>query len=387
MASFKQYTLNNGNKRWKFQIYLGTHPVKGTPIKTTRGGFKTKREAQIALAQLQTNFEKNDRELTNQEKITFSDLYDLWLKQYRLKVKPSTVATSRRFVENYALKYFGSLKLDKINVRYCQKIVNLWHDQYKQYHYFRKVVGQILQFGVQMELIDSNPMRKTILPRKKEVEEFPNFYTKEQLEVFFECLEKHTNEVSRTSTKIFTFFRLLAFTGMRKSEVLALQWKDIDIFNRKLTIGKTLAIDEHNQIIIQEPKTISSQRVIALDANTIKVIEQWRYNQKEWYFKFGYNTSKDTQFLFTNKFNELYYPQAPNDWLYNILKKYNLPKITLHGFRHTHASLLFESGASVKEVQERLGHKDVKTTMNIYTHVTPEKIKETGERFANYVNF
>lgn len=387
MASFKQYTLNNGNNRWKFQAYLGTHPVKGTPVKTTRSGFKTKKEAQIALAQLQTDFEQNNRELTNQEKITFSELYDLWLKQYRLKVKPSTVATSRRFVENYALQYFGKLKLDKITVRYCQEIVNLWHDQYKQYYYFRKVVGQVLQFGVQMELIDSNPMRKTVLPRKKEVEVFPNFYTKEQLEVFFEHLESHTEQVSRTSTKFLTFFRILAFTGMRKSEVLALQWKDIDIFNQKLTIGKTLSMDEHNQIIIQVPKTISSQRVIALDVKTIKIIEQWRYNQKEWYFKFGYNTSKDTQFLFTNKFNELYYPQAPNDWLYNILEKYDLPKITLHGFRHTHASLLFESGASIKEVQERLGHKDVKTTMNIYTHVTPEKVRETGERFAKYVNF
>ncbi|MEG2937970.1 MAG: tyrosine-type recombinase/integrase, partial [Vagococcus sp.] len=175
-----------------------------------------------------------------------------------------------------ALQHFGKLKLDKITIRYCQEIVNLWHEQYKQYHYFRKVVGQVLQFGVQMELIDSNPMRKTLLPRKKEVEEFPNFYTKEQLEVFFECLESHTEQVSRTSTKILTFFRILAFTGMRKSEVLALQWKDIDIFNQKLTIGKTLAMDEHNQIIIQEPKTISSQRVIALDVKTIKVIEQWR---------------------------------------------------------------------------------------------------------------
>ena len=147
MASFKQYTLNNGSKRWKFQAYLGTHPVKGTPVKTTRSGFKTKKEAQIALAQLQTDFEQNNRELTNQEKITFSELYDLWLKQYRLKVKPSTVATSRRFIENYALQHFGKLKLDKITVRYCQEIVNLWHDQYKQYHYFRKVVGQVLQFG------------------------------------------------------------------------------------------------------------------------------------------------------------------------------------------------------------------------------------------------
>ena len=83
----------------------------------------------------------------------------------------------------------------------------------------------------------------------------------------------------------------------------------------------------------------------------------------------------------------MYYPQAPNDWLYNIHEKYDLPKITLHGFRHTQASLLFESGASIKEVQGRFGHKDVKTTMNIYTHVTPEKVRETGEQFAKYVNF
>ncbi|WP_308858904.1 tyrosine-type recombinase/integrase [Brochothrix thermosphacta] len=140
-------------------------------------------------------------------------------------------------------------------------------------------------------------------------------------------------------------------------------------------------------MIIQEPKTKSSQRVNMLDRNTILILQQWRLNQKEWYLKAGYNTSKEDQFLFTNKFNELYYPQAPNDWLYNILEKYDLPKITLHGFRHTHASLLFESGASIKEVQERLGHKDVKTTMNIYAHVSPEKVKETGERFASYVNF
>ena len=66
---------------------------------------------------------------------------------------------------------------------------------------------------------------------------------------------------------------------------------------------------------------------------------------------------------------------------------YELPKITLQSFQHTHANLLFESGANLKEVQDRLGHKDVKTTMNIYVHVTHEKMKETGERFANYVNF
>lgn len=319
--------------------------------------------------------------------MTFKELYDLWIPQYRLKVKPSTVATSRRFIESYALEHFGNMKIENISVRYCQKIVNLWHEKYKQYHFFRKIVGQVLQFGVQMELLENNPMRKTILPRKKEVDTFPNFYTKEQLEIFFKCLNNHIETSGRTGLKLLAFFRLLAFTGMRKSEVLALQWKDINIFSKSLTVGKTLATDEYDHLVIQEPKTNSSTRNIALDDQTCKILSEWRTNQKEWYIKFGYNTSSKEQFLFTNKSNGIYYPQAPNDWLYNILEKYNLPKITLHGFRHTHASLLFESGASIKEVQERLGHKDVKTTMNIYAHVSPEKRKETGTRFANYVNF
>lgn len=108
-----------------------------------------------------------------------------------------------------------------------------------------------------------------------------------------------------------------------------------------------------------------------LDKKTIKTLHERRSNQMQWYFKLGYSTSKEDQYLFTNKFNKLYYPQVPNDWLYNLLEKYDLPKITLHGFHHIHAGLLFESGASTKEVQEQLGHKDIKTTMNIYAHVTP----------------
>lgn len=387
MATFKQYQKKNGDNAWQFQAYLGTHPVTSERIKTTRRGFKTKKEAQLALSRLQVDFDKNNQQLENKPSLTFKELYDLWLNQYRLKVKPSTVATSRRFIEDYCLQYFGKLRLDKITVSYCQEVVNKWHLQYKQYHYFRKVVGQVLQFGIQMEIIESNPMRKTQLPRKLEVEQFPNFYTKKQLENFFDCLETHIKTSGRTSTKLLVFFRLLAFTGMRKSEALALQWQDINLFNQTLTIGKTLALDEDGKIIIQEPKTKSSQRINMLDKKTIKILQEWRINQKQWYFKLGYNTSKEDQYLFTNKFNKLYYPQAPNDWLYNILEKYDLPKITLHGFRHTHASLLFESGASIKEVQDRLGHKDVKTTMNIYAHVSPEKVKETGERFANYVNF
>ena len=75
----------------------------------------------------------------------------------------------------------------------------------------------------------------------------------------------------------------------------------------------------------------------------------------------------------------------PNDKLATLIKKHNLHKITIHGLRHTHASLLFEAGASIKEVQERLGHSHIQMTMNIYTHVTDYLKEQTAEKFQRYI--
>ncbi|ARV04161.1 MULTISPECIES: tyrosine-type recombinase/integrase [Enterococcus] len=80
-------------------------------------------------------------------------------------------------------------------------------------------------------------------------------------------------------------------------------------------------------------------------------------NQKEWYIKFGISTFDKDQFIFTNKKNGLYYPQVANDWLKMILDKYDLPKITVHGFRHTFASLLFKSGVPPKQPKNYLATK------------------------------
>jgi integrase len=76
-----------------------------------------------------------------------------------------------------------------------------------------------------------------------------------------------------------------------------------------------------------------------------------------------------------------------NDWLKYLIKKYDLKVISPHAFRHTHASLLLQSGVPVKEVSERLGHKDVKITLEIYTHVMPEEAEKTADKFADFVGF
>lgn len=90
--------------------------------------------------------------------------------------------------------------------------------------------------------------------------------------------------------------------------------------------------------------------------------------------KVTYNVDRSTQLsnqlVFSNENNGFMQPTKTRKWLKHILNNYNLPKITTHGFRHTHCSLLVEAGANIKEVQDRLGHSDIQTTMNIYAHVS-----------------
>lgn len=232
-----------------------------------------------------------------------------------------------------------------------------------------------------MEYIDSNPMRKTIRPKHKEHEKERNFYTKEELNNLLNAFKEFSN------TKQHTFFRVLAYTGMRESEVLALQWKDIDIFNKELHVNKTVAVDEHQNIIIQSTKTSSSNRTISPDTETLVILNEWRVQQRTDYLKLGYNTISEDQYIFTSLKNTLYVPNTVNDWLRYILKKYDLPRITPHGFRQTHASLLFEAGQSIKVVQQHLGHKNSKVTLAIYTHITNNAPKDTGQSFADMMAY
>ncbi|MHC5375402.1 site-specific integrase [Enterococcus sp. LJL120] len=383
MTQIEKYTKKDGSTAYMFNAYVGRHPRTKKNVYRKRQGFKTKKQAQIALAKLLEDIDENGFDDDAKEEIvTFKHLYDKWLAQHRLNVKPSTIALNRRFIEGHVLPYLGDCPLGSITVIQCQDLVNKWFSQgYKQYSYFRKGTAQIMRYGVAMELMDSNPMAKTILPRAKEEEKKLQFYTKEDLAHFFDCLKDFGN------FKQLTFFRLLAFSGCRKSELLSLQWKDLDLVNKNVSIGKTLALDEFTNIIIQTPKTASSTRTISLDDETIKILSKWRTIQRTDYLSMGFNTSSEDQYIFTNNRNELYYPQVVNDWLNYLVKKYNLPKITPHHFRHSHASLLLQSGVPVKEVSERLGHKDVKITLEIYTHVMPEEAEKTADKFANFVGF
>lgn len=126
-------------------------------------------------------------------------------------------------------------------------------------------------------------------------------------------------------------------------------------------------------------------RTITMDNKTMDLLKLWKREQAEKYLELGFNTTKKNQLVFPNKKNDLHEPNKTYPWLKRVLDKYDLEPIATHGLRHTHCSLLFEAGATIKEVQVRLGHRDVKTTLDIYTHVTKQAQAGTIEKFDNYV--
>ena len=380
MATIKKYTKKDGSIAYQFQIYLGIDPLTEKKRFTTKRGFKSLQEAKIALNRLE--YEVNTLGVpTSKPKImTFKEISELWLENYKLTVKESTFFTQSNAIKNHIYPNFAELKIDKITPDYCQKIANKWHGYYKKFHNLIGLTEKIFDYAMTLKQITFNPMKSIVKPKKKDTldkYEAP-FYSKDELEIFLKTLEPY-------DMHYYMMFRLLAFTGLRKGELQALKWSDFQ--NGNIYVSRTLAKNAEGGEHFQTPKTKASYREISIDHTTKLWLMKWRTEQKKRLIALGFNANDDEQLIFSDEENNPFYLDYLNNFLKKFLKEHSLPKITVHGFRHTHCSLLFEAGASIKEVQYRLGHSDIKTTMDIYAHVTKRAKNQTADKFASYVNF
>ncbi len=375
----KKYTKQDGSTRYKFQAYLGTDESTGKRIRVTRQGFKTRKAAQLAYARLK--LKADEGAILTSSKLRFEDVYNMWLEQYKNTVKASTLNKTMTLFKAHILPVYAHMMIDKIKPVHCQKAVNAWYGYYKNYKILNSYTGSVFDFAIRQGIVQNNPTKLITMPVKKEKpeEEKQNYYNKEELEQFFKYLEADGN------LKWLTFFRVLAFTG--RGEALALRWCDINHSNSTITVSRTLTLGIGNKIVVQTPKTKTSKRVIKIDAKTLAMLKQWRSEQNIILGGFGHNSLSSEQLLFTTTDNAFIPLAHAGRVIDRICKKHGIKRITTHGFRHTHCSLLFEAGATIKEVQDRLGHADIKTTMNIYAHVTKKGKEKTAELFAQYVNF
>jgi integrase len=157
---------------------------------------------------------------------------------------------------------------------------------------------------------------------------------------------------------------------MRKSELLALQWNDVDLLMAELTICKSSHQLNTGEYIVKSTKTAKSNRRIALSKKTCKMLKQHLKKEMNRWPKTGPKFPKD-RLLFCEPNGEPLKPNTIGQHWTRLLRRLNYPHIRFHDLRHTHASWMLKKGVSPKVIQERLGHSTISTTLDIYSHVTP----------------
>lgn len=376
----KEYTTPKGEKRYKFLIYVGKDETTGHTIQIKKQGFKSKDEALEAYLNYKLKIVKGEYEPLNKKKLTFKQLFESWDKVYKPTVKESTYAVTMRYFNNHILSALGNIYIEKITVAECQKAVNEWFEEAPHtFDRFIHYASKVFKYGIDMELLTSNPMEKVIKPKLKErPQQYQEFYDKDELNKFLSCAKK-------CNFRYFVYFRLLAYTGMRKGESLALKWSDIDFETNTISITRNVTTGLNNRPYISNGKTVNSVRRIPVDSETMNYLKEWRYCQQKDMLKKGFNFLDADNYIFPTINNGITSLSKPRQWNKSICDKFGLRRIKIHGFRHTHASLCYSAGLNAKEIQKRLGHADSKTTMNVYTHVMKNDEKKAVKKFADFM--
>lgn len=380
MATITSYKNTKGTF-FKIKGYLGIDPMTGKQVNIEKRGFATKKDAALFFSTALQALNDNSY-IKNSKTLKYQDVYEEWLEIYKQGVKESTLFKTMTMFKLHILPIFSNYRINLISTALLQKTANEWHTNFKNYKKMINYTFAVFNHAYRMGYISANPKDKFIMPKKvqEQKDDDLKYYTKEELVQLFDYLEQDT------SLEWVSFFRLLAFTGIRKGECLALTWNDIDFINQTLTINKTIATGVNYKQKIQTPKTLESYRTISLDDNTLQLLRKWKIEQAKQLLVFGYNSLNSNQLLFCKlDKNKMYSLSKPRAVLKSVCSRYNFKMIHIHGFRHTHASLLFESGIPMEVVKERLGHSDIQTTVNIYTHVTQKNKDKTAKTFANYI--
>jgi integrase len=374
--------------RWYWKASL---PRPDGSVKVTwRRGFTTKRQAQEALQAALVGARRGGY-IAPSKRITGSWL-DEWLGTLRLA--PSSVASYRKNVRLHVQPHIGQVPLARLSsahldTMYREPEASGRRDgrgglSARTVRYIHTIVNAALQAAVDAEpqLLVSNPARKAHPPTAKEAQS-PEMtpWTAEQLTAFLSW--------SAENSPLHAAWYVLAYTGMRRGELLALRWRDVDLAAGTVSIARSVGVvrsdGEPVAVIESAPKTAKSRRIIDIDPATVAVLRAWKRERGE----LSLVLARDSSTVFGSLEGGHLHPERFWRTFKNALARCRaelgddaLPMITIHDLRHTHASLLLSAGEPVKTVSERLGHASVTVTLTVYGHVMPGDQKRAADRFA-----
>jgi integrase len=228
-----------------------------------------------------------------------------------------------------------------------------------------------LDAAVRKGMLATNPVDFADKPKMPPRDVTENVWTPEQITAFLDATQ---------TDRLTPLWRTACMTGLRRSELVGLQWPDID-FDAGVLSVKRARVQVAGKTITKGPKSAASRRIVDLDIVTVTVLKRWKVAQLEERLRAG-TAWEPGEWVFTNEIGAPWRPDALTRAFQKATKAGGLPPTDIKGLRHAHATALLRAGVHPKVVQERLGHSSITITMDIYSSVLPGMQREAIDRLA-----
>ena len=356
--------------------------LTGRRRQKSRGGFKTRKEAERAFAELRDEVRRGA--FVEPSKLSLNRyLEDEWFPSIRVGVRPSTLRNYRGLFDAYVKPSIGRSKLvnvtpARLNSHYAELLTNGRHVGSgglapKTVRNLHSMLHKALDDAVRWGHLARNPVGLADPPRADTPQ--MNVWSPEQLRTFVEFTK---------DDRLAAAWLLLVTTGMRRGEVLGLAWESVDVKNARVAVVRSLTVVDYHDVRFIQPKTAKGRRGVALDPTTVSALQAHRARQNEERLHAG-ELWTDEGLVFAREDGSAIHPQRFTSWFEQIARNAGLPRIRLHDLRHSYATAALAAGIPAKVVSERLGHASVVITLDTYSHVLPSMQDDAASVVANLI--
>ena len=353
---------------WEVCLDVGRDPVTGKRLRQFETVKGSKKDAQKRLHELLHTREQGT--YIKPTKLTVAQFLEEWLQDYvRTNTAPRTAERYQEIVRVHLIPALGSLPVVALQPHHIQKYYAQALETGRRdgkgglsaqtVHHHHRVLYEALKYGVKHGILIRNVAEAVDAPRPEHRE--LSILRSNEIRLILDA----TN-----GTPYYAIFFALAYTGLRRSELLGLRWADIDLEKATLSVVQTLHQLRGGKYIFREPKSKRSRRQIALSPKLAIMLWEHRFKQEQAWILLG-KPLLPTDLVFSHPDGRPIRPDNVTRAFNTIVRSLGLKGVRLHDLRHAHATILLEEGVHPKVVQERLGHSSVSTTLDIYSHVVP----------------
>lgn len=359
----------NGDVSYQLTAEGDRDPLTGKrerKYKTVKG---TKKQAEAELRKMITDLESGS--VITMSSVKLSSWMNTWLTTYLPNIVQSTRDGYQEKINTHIIPTLGHIPLKSIKTNDVQIWINDLMNKGKSPKTIRNVYNNLnaaLEKAVVLRMIPHNPCKGTVLPKLQTY----------QAQVY-NVADIQRALAAADTLSIYLIILLGASVGLRRGEMAALQWSDVNFSNSTISITQN-RVHTSNGVIQKAPKTKSGNRTIKIGSDVITAL----HDAKEVYDEMANQPGfKDLGYVIFKDNGEPFHPDSITQKWERFVAKHNLPQIRLHDLRHSNATALIAAGVSAKVVQHRLGHANVSITLNTYTHVLPSMDEEAAEKLDN----